>query len=280
MSDERPKPLRSPLFDAPVAPHVQERKAAPAVDLGVAPTPAAATDPHPVERGVLPQLPKRSEIARFEEPARNTEELLAGVSPDCEIDLSEMPTPEIRRGVPERPTIRTRPVFWFAAFSAICFAGWSVFRVDVSTTVDEATEVVPAVQAPLVGEEAIGAEAVDDSESSLPSGVESAGTPAETAVVPAPKKVDRPTPPDPPTQAKEAVLDEPPKDGGFLTVVSDQRALVIIDGASLGYTPVEAHPLRRGVHRVRLVVPGGPSAEKEVTVQTDQETIAEFSLFP
>jgi hypothetical protein len=72
---------------------------------------------------------------------------------------------------------------------------------------------------------------------------------------------------------------ELPKDGGFLTVISAQRALVIIDGASLGYTPLEEYPLRRGVHRVRLVVPGGPSAEKEVTVQTDQETIAEFSLY-
>ncbi len=285
MSDERPKPLRSPLFDAPIAPHVQERKAAPAVDTGPSIDQAADTGQHRGERAVLPQLPKRSEVARFEEPPRNTEELLAGVSPDCEIDLSDMPTPEVRPVVRERPPIRTRPVFWFAAFSTLCFAGWSVLRADVSSTVGEVVDVVPPVQAPLADEQAIDAEGVDASKSSLssvlePDGVAPAGTPVETAAVPSTKKVDRSTPPDPPTPEKEVVQAEPPKDGGFLTVVSDQRALVIIDGASLGYTPVEAHPLRRGVHRVRLVVPGGPSAEKEVTVQTDQETIAEFSLYP
>jgi|GEM_PF-3818629 len=279
MSDERPKPLRSPLFDAPVAPHVQERKAATAVAPEAAPLQAADTGSQRVERAVLPQLPKRSEIAHFGESSRNTEELLAGVSPDCEIDLSEMPTPLMRRVVRARPPIRTRPVFWFAAFSTLCFAGWSVLRADEPSTFGEVAEVVPAVQAPLNGEEASGAEVVDASKSSVSSGVEPARAPVETPVVPSTKKVDRPTPPEPSTDAKEAVQVDPPKDGGFLTVVSDQRALVILDGASLGYTPVEAHPLRRGVHRVRLVVPGGPSAEKEVTVQTDQETIAEFSLF-
>ena len=258
MSDERPKPRTSPLFDAPTAPHVRRQ-------LG-------GKDELPPEQ--TEEAPKSEEIERFDAPAQNTEELLASVAPRCDIDLSEMPTPELERIAPVQVSRRPRPLFWFAAVAALLVAGWWSLRPDSPQAVAPMTTAVtitdePADETPPAGEPPVVEEVTE-------------AAPTHRADETKPLNTPRPSPRPPVGPSAQTPEEEPPevpKDGGFLTVVSDQRALVIIDGASLGYTPLNEHPLRRGVHRVRLVVPGGPSAEKEVTVQTDQETIAEFSLY-
>ncbi len=253
MSDERPKPRTSPLFDAPTAPHVRHARAPEGNELLPEPT---------------GEVPKSEEIERFDAPAQNTEELLASVTPRCDIDLSEMPTPELERIAPVQASRGTRPLFWIAAAMALLVAGWWSLRSDPTQTVGPTTGAATTLSDP--------AETPPVSESPIVEDVvEAAPTRQPAEAKPSTTTKRRASPSVPPEEEPPAV----PKDGGFLTVVSDQRALVIIDGASLGYTPLTEHPLRRGVHRVRLVVPGGPSAEKEVTVQTDQETLAEFSLY-
>jgi len=255
MSDERPKPRTSPLFDAPTAPHVRSAR-------------GGGNEALPEQ---TEEAPKSEEIERFDAPAQNTEELLASVAPDCDIDLSDMPTPELERLAPASVSRRTRPLFWIAAAITVLVAGWWTQRPSAPAQTAAPMTAAPATTGPVENSQA--------SELSRAGEVlESTPTRADAKPSSVGKRAPSPRVAPPVSPLEKETL-ELPKDGGFLTVISAQRALVIIDGASLGYTPLEEYPLRRGVHRVRLVVPGGPSAEKEVTVQTDQETIAEFSLY-
>jgi hypothetical protein len=94
-------------------------------------------------------------------------------------------------------------------------------------------------------------------------GSSSAGAPALPEEAPAAAPVPAPgaAPAPRPEPAPSAVPSPAPSDSGFLTVRSNRRVIVYVDGSAVGYTPANL-AVRPGEHSVKAMVPGQPDSQQ------------------
>lgn len=105
------------------------------------------------------------------------------------------------------------------------------------------------------------------------------------AAAPAPAAPTAPAEPAPaepppvlPPSAPPAPPPPPPPKTGALSVDADEKALVTIDGAEAGWTPLHVDRVDAGRHTVEVRYAGGGSARSSVVVEADEDATVSFRV--
>jgi hypothetical protein len=109
------------------------------------------------------------------------------------------------------------------------------------------------------------------------------GEPSLAPVIAAPKPslapvVTAPKPAPAPSQPLRTKPSATPNARGYLNVFAEPWAHVMVDGKRVGTTPLRKLPLTVGEHRLRLVNPSGPTAERWIRIQPGQTELVDIEL--